>query len=184
MPTTKRDCTPVVNTGRSGVSTLMYDLTETGREPDSYPGPSLENWEDHPALKTAFDCLNIYAYWVSQRVIPIAFQWISEHEDEILEGFTEAQRADVGVVIEAAFELIRNDPRYNAKYLKGLDNAKFIAAQKEQNIFDPTRYNPAWTMVSRGIEDHVKTAFTTDLKEMIKDVVLEPEVPPVDAPVA
>jgi hypothetical protein len=175
MPTYKRDCTPVVNTASSGVTTLMHDLTGTVREAASYPGPSLESWEDHPALKTAFDCLNIYAFWVSQRVIPIAFQWISEHKHEILDPLTEAQKADVGVVIEAAFEKVRLEPQYK----KGLDNAQFIATQKQQNIFNSARYNPAWTRVADGIEENVKAAFKTDLKQLVEDVVLEPEIPPV-----
>ncbi len=82
MPTFKRGCNQVLMTG---ATTLTYKRT-------SYEPPTFASWEEHPALITAFDCLNLYNQWVAERVLPNAFQWIAEHRDDVYAGLSPKQK--------------------------------------------------------------------------------------------
>jgi hypothetical protein len=155
------------------MSTYKVKCTNpTGRCTSILEGsPTLAPWEDHPALKLAFDCLNAYNYWVSQRVIPIAFQWIDEHHDEVYGQIPLEKHDDVGAVIASAFEIMRNNDKYNAKYKEGLD----LAMQIENGDIEPSECNcnPMWAEVGSELQDHLAEALEsheTQLLNMIQQM--------------
>ena len=129
-------------------------LTSASPASDIWPAPTLESWMDHPALKTAFDCLNIYNQWVSQKVIPIAVQWGEEHQHDVLDHLTVEQTKDVGAVIDAAFEKVRVLPKYE----KGIQHGSAIRAEIQANKFDKREFNPIWTRTADGLHDAIKKA--------------------------
>jgi hypothetical protein len=119
--------------------------------PTEYGNARLEAWEDHPALKIALDSLNIYNHWVSQRLIPIAFQWIEEHYDAVFANMPADKRDDMGAVIASAFEIVRRKPKYEA----GLDLARRI----ENEEVDPSSSNPVWANVATELQVNLASAF-------------------------
>jgi hypothetical protein len=74
----------------------------------------LRDWEMHPSWIAGMEALNAYGDWVSSFVLPIAFQWIEEHKPEVYASVPEELKDDVGVVIAAAFRLIKELPAYQS----------------------------------------------------------------------
>src|ERR1700732_2972245 len=73
----------------------------------------IRDWENHPSLIAGVEALDAYQTWVSSVVLPIAFQWIAEHKSEVYGKISDEKLwDDVGVVIAAAFELVREKPAY------------------------------------------------------------------------
>jgi hypothetical protein len=130
--------------------------------PSAYGNARLESWEDHPALKAALDCLNIYNHWVSQRVIPIAFQWIEDHRAEVYRNMPADKQEDMGAVIASAFDIVRRNP----KFQQGLDLADAI----EKGSINPSSSNPHWAGVASKLHDNLAEAFDrheAQLMEMV-----------------
>ena len=136
--------------------------------PIEYGDTSVAPWADHPALKIALDCLNIYDHWVAQRVIPIAMQWIEEHHEEVYLRIPQEKRDDVGAVIAAAFELMRTTKDYNAKYNEGLVLADRI--KKGEVIPSKSNCNPMWAGVATGLHDHIANVFEQH-EAVLRDMV-------------
>jgi hypothetical protein len=82
------------------------------------PAPSPRDSENHPSWIAGIEALNAYNDWVSSYVLPIAFQWIEEHKPEVYASVPEELKDDVGVVVAAAFRLIKELPVYK----DGLDD--------------------------------------------------------------
>src|SRR6185437_13395362 len=81
----------------------------------SQPPQIVPTWAVHPSLKTALDSLQSYDCWVARVVMPIAFQWIEEHKDEVYKLVPTKPKDltdDIGVVIAAAFTLVEQTPCY------------------------------------------------------------------------
>jgi hypothetical protein len=94
------------------------------------------DWEMHPSWIAGVEALNAYSDWVSSVVLPIAFQWIEEHKPEVYSTVHEDLRDDVGVVMAAAFRLVRELPAYK--------NGKT---------------NPVWTGIAKKIRTGTEEAF-------------------------
>lgn len=118
--------------------------------------PGYASYDVHPALKTGIDCLNLYSHWVSVVVMPIAFQWIEEHHDDVYGHLNKRSKKDVGAVIASAFEWIRAHSEY---YKEGLAYGHDIEEAKERGNFDPTEFNPIWTDMSNEIENEIRRIF-------------------------
>ncbi len=84
--------------------------------PCPQPGAVPTDLEAHPSWTAGMQALNSYNQWVSEVVMPIVFQWIEEHKAEVYAHVPEHLEDDVGVVIAAAFELIKG----LSAYQKGL----------------------------------------------------------------
>ncbi len=101
------------------------------------------------------EALNAYGDWVSSFVLPIAFQWIEEHKPEVYASVPEDLRDDVGVVIAAAFRLVKELPAYK----NGLEKSAAYEAEVASGTFDPSTTNPVWTGITKKVRTETEEAF-------------------------
>ncbi|HEY2859130.1 MAG TPA: hypothetical protein VGJ21_11990 [Terracidiphilus sp.] len=101
------------------------------------------------------EALNGYAHWVSAVVMPIAFQWIEEHKPDVYASIADEYKDDVGVVIAAAFKLVKELPAYQAGRAQGESYESAIS----QGTWDPSRTNPVWTGIVEKVRAETKEAF-------------------------
>ena len=119
------------------------------------PQPRRPDWEMHPSWITGMEALEDYNNWVNDIVLPIAFQWIEEHKPEVYASVPEKFRDDVGVVIAAAFKLVRELPAHK----EGLEKCEAYETALDKGTWDPSNTNPVWTGISRKIRAETKEAF-------------------------
>jgi hypothetical protein len=113
------------------------------------------DWEMHPSWIAGMEALNAYGDWVSSFVLPIAFQWIEEHKSEVYASVPEDLKDDVGVVIAAAFRLVKELPAYK----RGLEERAAYEAELASGTFDPSKTNPVWTGIVRKVRTATEEAF-------------------------
>jgi hypothetical protein len=101
------------------------------------------------------EALNAYGDWVSSFVLPIAFQWIEEHKAEVYASVAEENKDDVGVVIAAAFRLIKELPSYQRE----VEQSAAYEAAVASGTFDPSKTNPVWTGLVHTIRAETAEAF-------------------------
>ena len=101
------------------------------------------------------EALNAYGDWVSSFVLPIAFQWIEEHKAEVYASVPEDLRDDVGVVIAAAFKLVKELPVYK----DGLEKSAAYEAEVASGTFDASKTNPVWTGIVKKVRTSTEEAF-------------------------
>jgi hypothetical protein len=126
------------------------------------PGSALKqthrDWSAHPSWVGAIESLDDYHRWVNQVVMPVAFQWIEEHKEEVYSSVKPAEKDDVGVVIASAFKLVKKMPAYKI----GLKKAKpFNKALKDGTLNSKT-LNPVWTKIVRKVRTATKKAFAEE----------------------
>jgi hypothetical protein len=109
----------------------------------------------HPSWIAGMEALNAYGDWVSSFVLPIAFQWIEEHKEEVYATVPEELRDDIGVVIAAAFKLVKELPLYKT----GLERGAEVAAEVARGTFDTSKINPVWTGLVRKVRAETEEAF-------------------------
>jgi hypothetical protein len=124
------------------------------------------DWETHPSWIAGMAALNAYNNWVSEIVMPIAFQWIEEHKAEVYANIPEHLKDDVGVVIAAAFELIK---RLGA-YQKGLVKFEEYERALQDGTWDPASINPVWASISRDIRGATDESFDIH-RDVLKDTI-------------
>lgn len=137
-------------TGPKGNCTVIYRQCD-----DDQHRLALPAWEVNPLWKLAMESLQGYDNWATGIVLPIAFQWIEEHKDEVYSTVPEELRDDIGVVISAAFELVRQMPYYR----KGVEMGKEFEREEAMGTLDTSKYNPVWTAISTRIQKEVEIAF-------------------------
>lgn len=113
------------------------------------------DWEMHPSWIAGMEALNAYGDWVSSFVLPIAFQWIEEHQSEVYASVPEDLKDDVGVVIAAAFRLVKELPAYK----DGLGKSVAYGAEVASGTFDSSKTNPVWTGIVRKVRTSTEEAF-------------------------
>lgn len=101
----------------------------------------------HPDLLTLMRSLDRFESWVNDRLLIIASKWIDEHREEVTAGMSEADMNDMGVAIEAAYQLIEksgwlaerkkdaetavvSDTTHNVTWVE--QTAAMVKAEKEQ----------------------------------------------------
>jgi len=124
------------------------------------------DWEMHPSWIAGIEALDSYNHWVAEVVMPIAFQWIEEHKAEVYANIPEELKDDVGVVIAAAFELIKG----LGSYQKGLKQYAEYEKALEDGTWDTTKINPVWTEIVKDVRESTKESF--DIHEsVLKDTI-------------
>jgi hypothetical protein len=127
--------------------------------PPDHPKPPVDcgprDWEMHPSWITGMEALNAYGDWVSSLVLPVAFQWIEEHKAEVYASVPENLRDDVGVVIAAAFKLVKELPAYK----NGLEKRAAYDAEIASGTFDSSSTNPVWTGIVKKVRTETEKAF-------------------------
>jgi hypothetical protein len=138
--------------------------------PYEYPKFNLKgvhpDWEMHPSWIGGIEALNAYNLWVSEVVLPIAFQWIEEHKPEVYAHIPKDLKADVGVVIAAAFQLVKELPAYK----KGMEESKRYEEALENGTWDPSGINPVWTKIVEEVRTATEEIFDTQSEEL-KDTI-------------
>ena len=113
------------------------------------------DWEMHPSWIAGMEALNAYGNWVSSVVLPIAFQWIEEHKPEVYATIPEELKDDVGVVMAAAFKLVKELPAFKVGLKKSEAYDSAIAA----GTWDPSKTNPVWTKIVKKVRTETAEAF-------------------------
>ena len=122
---------------------------------------SISDWEDHPSWITGIQALEEFHHWVSSAVLPIAFQWIHEHYREVYDSIPDKTlHDDVGVVIAAAFQLVRKLEAYK----KGENSARDLKdrMEKQKDNFDSSTLNPVWAKITRDVREFTRTSFEAE----------------------
>jgi len=109
----------------------------------------------HPSWIAGIEAMNTYSGWVSEVVLPIAFQWIEEHKAEVYASVPEQYKDDVGVVIAAAFKLVKELPAYKEE----LEKSEAYDAAIANGTWDPSKTNPVWTGIVEKVRAETKEAF-------------------------
>jgi len=109
----------------------------------------------HPSWIAGMEALNAYGDWVSSFVLPIAFQWIEEHKSEVYASVPEDLEDDVGVVIAAAFRLVKELPVYK----EGLEKSAAYEAELANGTYDSSKTNPVWTGIVREVRTSSEKAY-------------------------
>jgi hypothetical protein len=120
-----------------------------------HPHEPHRDWVMHPSWIGGMEALNAYGDWVSSIVMPIAFQWIEEHKAEVYATVPEELKDDVGVVIAAAFKLVKELPAYKL----GLEKSAAYEAALADGTFDPSHTNPVWTGLTKKVRAETEAAF-------------------------
>jgi hypothetical protein len=134
---------------------LMCEYCPTPTHPKPPVLGGRRDWEMHPSWIAGMEALNAYGDWVSSFVMPIAFQWIEEHKEEVYATVPEEFRDDVGVVIAAAFRLVKELPVYK----NGLEKSAKYEAAVASGTFDPSKTNPVWTGIVEKVRNETEEAF-------------------------
>jgi hypothetical protein len=113
------------------------------------------DWETHPSWIAGMEALNAYGDWVSSVVMPIAFQWIEEHKSEVYASVPEVLKDDVGVVMAAAFRLVKELPAYRIE----LEKSALYDEELASGTLHPSKLNPVWTGITKKIRTETKEAF-------------------------
>ena len=116
------------------------------------------DWETHPSWITGMEALEDYQRWVSEVVLPIAFQWIEEHKPEVYANVPEELKDDVGVVIAAAFALVKD----LSAYRDGLDRCESYQAAVRDGSWDPSATNPVWTGLTQRLRAGTREIFAKE----------------------
>ena len=132
--------------------------------------PVTTDWTMHPSYIAGIEGIEAYGRWVSEVVMPIAFQWIEENKDEVYDGIpNEDLHDDVGVVIASAFELVKT----LSSYQNGLTKAKDFEDAVANGTWDPVakKINPLWAGIAKEVRDGTARTFARlggDLKDTIR----------------
>jgi hypothetical protein len=118
----------------------------------------------HPSLITGIEALDAYNCWVSEVVLPIAFQWIYENKVEVYKGVPKELEDDVGVVIASAFEIVKT----KSSYTDGEKEAVAFEKERERGEVDLKTINPVWADITRKVREDTKRIFD-EKKDVLKD---------------
>ena len=136
------------------------------------PGPGVKrmqpqpDWLAHPSLIAAIENLDAYNEWVSEVVLPIAFQWIEEHKSDVYASVAEENKDDVGVVIAAAYEIVKTKPIFQ----KGVEATKQFEEDRVAGRVDYASLNPVWTKIVKRVREASHSAFHHE-KSVLKDTI-------------
>jgi hypothetical protein len=122
----------------------------------------MREWENHPSFIAGVEALDAYQIWVSSVVLPIAFAWIEEHYDEVYANIPTELKDDVGVVIAAAFELVKQTP----KYQMGVEGFHQYKAERKAGTLDSKDLNPIWTRITKEVRKATHGIFQAEKKHL------------------
>ena len=124
------------------------------------------DWEMHPSWIAGIEALNSYNFWVCEVMMPVAFQWIEEHHDEVYAHVAEEHKGDVGVVMAAAFQLVKELPSYK----RWMEVYKSYEAALAAGTWDSSEINPVWTKIVKQVRHDTEGAFAGQA-EYLKDTI-------------
>jgi hypothetical protein len=125
------------------------------------------DWEEHPSWIAGIEALDAYNNWVSEILLPIAFQWIEEHKPEVYASVPLELKDDIGVVVAAAFELVKTLPAYQA----GLKESEAYEAALADGTWNASKTNPVWSGIVKEVRTNTQATFNAQawiLKDTIR----------------
>jgi hypothetical protein len=128
------------------------------------------DWGMHPSWIAGVEGLDAYNRWVCEVVIPIVFQWIEEHKEEVYQGVSDEYKDDVGVVIASAFEIVKK----MSSYTNGLKKAEEFEEAIENEEVDLKTINPVWTEIAKKVREGTERVFD-EKKNVLKDTIRRPD---------
>lgn len=134
--------------------------------PHPHQRPDPRDWHTHPSLIAGIEALNAYNKWVSEVVMPIAFQWIEEHKAEVYANIPHELKDDVGVVIAAAFDIAKG----LAAYQKGLVKYQEYETAIADGTWNPANINPVWASIAKDIREATDESFDVH-RNVLKDTI-------------
>jgi hypothetical protein len=134
--------------------------------PQQQPFDAPKDWETHPSWTAGIAALNAYNEWVAQVVMPIVFQWIEEHKQEVYAHVEDHLKDDVGVVVAAAFELVK----HLGAYQKGLVKYEEYERAVKDGTWNTANINPVWTSITRDVREATNEIFDAH-KDVLKDTI-------------
>lgn len=138
----------------------------------------LPAWEDHPSWLTGIQALEAFHQWVATIVLPIAFAWIEEHWNEVYGAIDKLSDdpddkkkyyADVGAVIAAAFQVVKQTPYYQ----EGLEAYRTFRNDLKEDRVNTSELNPTWTRITEEIRRATEHIFQKE-KRYLDDTILNP----------
>ncbi|WMW42120.1 hypothetical protein [Bacillus subtilis] len=126
------------------------------------------DWEMHSDWIMALEHLDAYNHWVSEIVLPIAFQWIEENKEDVYKDIPSDEIDDVGIVISKAFELIREKEAYQ----KGLEEYKKYEKDLKEESLDTKKINPVWSSLTKELRESrlsIKKKYSSKFKSAIPE---------------
>ncbi|HTB96111.1 MAG TPA: hypothetical protein VK716_03820 [Terracidiphilus sp.] len=124
------------------------------------------DWEMHPSWIAGIEALDAYNHWVAEVVMPIAFQWIEEHKADVYATVDDANKDDVGVVIAAAFDLVKG----MSSYQNGMTRSNAYEEGLADGTWDPSMINPVWTGIVKKVRKDTHATFDAQ-KGVLKDSI-------------
>jgi hypothetical protein len=134
--------------------------------PKPWPKPCHPDWWTHPSLLSGIEALDAYNRWVSEVVMPIAFQWIEEHKPDVYATVPKDMKDDVGVVIASAFQIVKKRPAYK----RGLKRFAAYEAAQAEGRWDPSAINPVWTEIAKEVREATEKSFEAQAG-VLKDTI-------------
>ncbi|ASK24777.1 hypothetical protein BSSX_2885 [Bacillus subtilis] len=116
----------------------------------------------------ALEHLDAFNHWVSEIVLPIAFQWIEENKEDVYKDIPSDEIDDVGIVISRAFELIKEKEAYQI----GLEEYNKYVEDLNQHTLDTKKINPVWTSLTKELRESrlsIKKKYSSKFKSAIKE---------------
>ena len=124
------------------------------------------DWAMHPSWIAGVEGLDAYNRWVCEVLVPIVFQWIEEHKEDVYKGVPPDLKDDVGVVVASAFEIVKTLP----SYLYGLKKSKEFEEARETDRIDLKEINPVWTDIVRRVREDTEKVFE-EKEDVLKDTI-------------
>jgi len=117
-------------------------------------------WEDHPSWLTGLQALEEFHQWVATVVLPIAFAWIKDHHKEVYDAVDKLPEGDkhygdVGVVIAAAFQLVKKTEYYQ----DGKNDYDTFQTDLKDGKVKTSELNPIWTKITDEIRKATEEIF-------------------------
>lgn len=125
-------------------------------------------WEMHPDWIQALRNLDTYNQWVCEILMPIVFQWIEEHKDEVYRNISREsdQYDDMGVIIERAFQIVREQKSYK----DGVQKSDDYHRELEKKTLSTGKLNPVWQAMSNAL-DKARTEVRSRFKEVLPNSI-------------
>jgi hypothetical protein len=124
------------------------------------------SWEMHPDFVQALKSLDSYNLWICEVVMPIVFQWVQEHYEEVYKDIPTDQRDDVGVVIARAFSIVQKLSYYN----HGVELSKEYAQRITNRDPELNKLNLTWQHMSAAL-DKAKQSAKDDFTKLLGSTV-------------
>ena len=125
--------------------------------------PAIPDYAQHWGLSVAVEGLAAYQHWVSCMVLPIVFQWVDEHKEEVYGRVPRDLRDDIDTVIRAAFEIIREKKAYE----EGRKELEEFKAMMASDKLDTSKINPSWTRITANLREEMKEALKHESEPLV-----------------